>query len=125
MLFRKHPKAWDVNSGIDGMACASQDLRVGWRAPIHNPAEIVRNFQRPRRAGGRARQAAAAPLRVDPDDSAQVNSPVNAFIKTTGAAAFMEPGPETAGDGQAGSTRFFPVAHEVWGFAVSCEAPDK
>jgi hypothetical protein len=85
----------------------------------------VRNFQRARRAGGRARHAAAAPLPVDPDDSVQMDCAMSAFVKATSAAAFMESGPETAGDGQAGKTRLFPVAHDVCGIAVSRDAPDK
>jgi hypothetical protein len=85
----------------------------------------VRDFQRARGAGGGARHAAAAPLPVDPDDSVQKDSAVNTFVKTTSAAAFMESGPETAGDGQAGRTRLFPVAHDVCGFVVSREAADE
>jgi hypothetical protein len=84
----------------------------------------VRDFQRARRAGGRARHAAAAPLPVDPDDPVQSDGAVNAFVKTTGAAAFMKSGPETAGDGQAGRTCLFQVVHDVCGFAASRESPD-
>jgi hypothetical protein len=85
----------------------------------------VRDFQRARRAGGRARHATAASLRVDPDDAVQPDGAVNAFVKTTSAAAFMESGPETAGNGQAGRIRLFPVAHDVCGFVVSREAADE
>jgi hypothetical protein len=85
----------------------------------------VRNFQCARPAGGRARHAAAAPLPIDPDDSVQMDGGVNAFVKTTSTAAFIESGPETAGDGQAGRTRLFAVAHDVCGFAVSRDTPDE
>lgn len=124
MFFREHPQTGDADPGIEEMSRASQDHRLGRRAAIDDPLEVVRNFQRARRADGGARHAAAAPISVDPDDSVQINGAVNASVKTTGTATCMESGPETAGDGQAGKIFPFPVAHEVRGFAVSHDAPD-